>query len=379
MGKRARPWDVVVVGAGAAGIGIAHVLQAIGVPRFVVLERRAIGESFRRWPKEMRFITPSFPSNAFGLPDLNAVTMDTSPGYTLDTEHPSGEEYADYLEAIAEEYHLPVKTGVEVRAVRVMTAEDAGFEIETNRGIFHARFVVWAAGEFQYPQLPQIPGASLGLHTGAVKSWMDIVGDDLLIIGGYESGIDAATALCGLGKTVTVLDRQDHSKTTGSDPSQSLSPYTIQRLRAAEQTGRLTLHAKVRVQEITHSDGTYCVKGRRGRATQMWSSAARPLLATGFASSLQSIEALLSRDDKGWLQLSECDESTRTPGLFICGPMVRHNAILMCFIYKFRQRFAVVADAIGERLGLDRTALDAYRRKQMYLDDLSCCLDECAC
>jgi hypothetical protein len=66
------------------------------------------------------------------------------------------------------------------------------------------------------------------------------------------------------------------------------------------------------------------------------------------------------------------------PGLFVVGPSVRHGSIILCFIYKFRQRFAVVAHAIGEQLGLDTSVLDLYR-PQMFLDDLSCCDDTCAC
>ena len=51
-----------------------------------------------------------------------------------------------------------------------------------------------------------------------------------------------------------------------------------------------------------------------------------------------------------------------------------------CFIYKFRQRFAVVADAIAQRLGKDTTeAVAARRATGMYLDDLSCCEESCEC
>ena len=72
----------VIVGAGAAGIGVARALQEVGVP-FVILERHEIGGSFRRWPKEMRFITPSFPSNSFGTLDLNSIAIGTSPAFTF--------------------------------------------------------------------------------------------------------------------------------------------------------------------------------------------------------------------------------------------------------------------------------------------------------
>ncbi|MDQ2050022.1 NAD(P)-binding domain-containing protein [Natronolimnohabitans sp. A-GB9] len=98
-----RTLDVAVVGAGPAGIGTAVALDSLEID-FAILERDCIGASFRQWPDEMRLLTPSFPANAFGVRDLNAVTTDTSPALALDCEHPTGDQYADYLEAVAAFY-----------------------------------------------------------------------------------------------------------------------------------------------------------------------------------------------------------------------------------------------------------------------------------
>ena len=60
-------YDVVIVGAGAAGIGCGVVLRELGLERFTILERNEVGASFSRWPEEMKFLTPSFPSHGFGM------------------------------------------------------------------------------------------------------------------------------------------------------------------------------------------------------------------------------------------------------------------------------------------------------------------------
>lgn len=91
------------------------------------------------------------------------------------------------------------------------------------------------------------------------------------------------------------------------------------------------------------------------------------------------IAELFEQRDDGSLLLSEDDESTVTPGIFLCGPTVRHNDHIFCFIFKYRQRFAVVAKAIANSLGLPAEALEEYRKWGMYLDDLSCCGQQCAC
>src|SRR3712207_2068520 len=237
---RPKTLDVIIVGAGADGVGCGIVLRDLGLQHFVLLERYEVGASFTRWPAEMRFITPSFTGNAFGLLDLNAVALGTSPTYTLQKEHPSGQEYAEYLQALAEHWELPVHLDVDVQAVEPLPGH-AGFVVPTSRGELRSRFVVWAAGEFQYPRLQPFPGAEHCLHNAQVRSWQALDGGDVVVIGGYESGIDAAINLALLGKRVRVLDREPSWESDSSDPSFALSPYTHERLAAALQTGRVEL------------------------------------------------------------------------------------------------------------------------------------------
>ena len=97
MTKGARSFDIVIVGAGAAGLGFGGTLRDLGIENFVILDRAEVGASFLRWPRQMRFITPSFNSTQFGALDLNAVCLHTSPAYSIGVEHPTGEEYAGYL------------------------------------------------------------------------------------------------------------------------------------------------------------------------------------------------------------------------------------------------------------------------------------------
>lgn len=160
--------DVLVVGAGAAGVGIALILAetfCLDKSRVAIIERgEKVGESFRRWPKEMKFISPSFNqqgwTNSF---DLNAVSKGTSPAYSLHTEHPSGEEYATYLEAIVQLHKLNVRCTTEVVSIRDvgLTKDLPLFSVDIQsvdsnqprtKETLTARYIVWAAGEFQYPK-----------------------------------------------------------------------------------------------------------------------------------------------------------------------------------------------------------------------------------
>lgn len=89
---------------------------------------------------------------------------------------------------------------------------------------------------------------------------------------------------------------------------------------------------------------------------------------------------MFDRDPAGHALLAENDESTVTPGLYLAGPMVQHANHKFCFIYKYRQRFGVIARAIAERLRVDASAMEKECRVSgMFLNDLACCDNTCQC
>ena len=130
------------------------------------------------------------------------------------------------------------------------------------------------------------------------------------------------------------------------------------------------------VESVNRTDTAYEVIAQDG---QRFKTSTQPILASGFAGSHKLVEHLFEQREDGFPLLNEHDESTIAPGLFLCGPAVRHGGQVFCFIYKYRQRFAVVAKAIATSLGLPAEELETYRSWGMYLDDLSCCGEECVC
>ena len=375
MTNGSRSFDIVIVGAGAAGLGFGVTLRHLGIENFAILDRGAVGASFLRWPRQTRFITPSFASNQFGHLDLNAVCLETSPAYSIGIEHPTGMEYAAYLRGVAEHFDLPVKTGIDVLSI-TRKARQKRFRIETSRGDIRARFVVWAGGEMQYPRIRGLPGAELCLHYSKVPSWDDLAGGERCIIGGAESGVDAAVALAAAGRRAVIFDREEPWNRRGSDPSQFLSPFTRARLGSAYDSGRVTLRGGCTVTGVHRNGHGYRLALEDGEVVDC---AERPILATGFVGSASLVRSLFDWRDEYFPLLTEDDESTVTTGLFLVGPQVRQGNLIFCFIYKFRQRFAVVANQIARRLQVSTKPLEWYRRYAMYLDDLSCCEDECAC
>jgi len=439
------PYDVVIVGAGASGVGMGLMLTRVfnlDPQRVLLVERgEKVGESFRLWPREMRFISPSFNNQGWTASfDLNSVAYGTSPAYTLQTEHPTGEEYAHYLNELAVENELNVRFRTQVTAVRPLrrggfkvdvvpasadgTVDRAEGAAQTTTTTLRSRYVIWAAGEFQYPQenAPLFPGSELCRHNSSIRSWKMLPGDDFVVIGGYESGMDAVYNLASCGKQCTVVSSTAFWRVTTDDPSTELSPYTMGRVRQAFKTKsspkppRLLAPLRVfKVEKEKHNDSSsgYVVHARWGAPVEHSGGEHRtpfhnddegeeeigkegtevelrtpqpPLLCTGFVGSvaLGVAKDLFEWGDKGEgcmagaPLLNDYDESTKTPGLFLVGPAVRHDDLVLCFVYKFRQRFAVVADVIARGLDHDTAAtVEECRSLNMFLDDFTCCKGAC--
>jgi putative flavoprotein involved in K+ transport len=134
------PLDVVVIGGSQSGLAMAWHLQRQGL-RFVVLEAGPeLGHVWRsRWDS-LKLFTPSqydaLPGMPFPAPD--------------DT-YPTKDPVADYLQAYAAAFDLPVRLNARVTR---LTKTDDGFEVQTADNTFQARQVVVATGPFQVPFVP---------------------------------------------------------------------------------------------------------------------------------------------------------------------------------------------------------------------------------
>ena len=362
-------FEVVVVGAGPAGIGISIILKKMGI-NFTVLERNEIGSSFLKWPKQMKLLTPSFFSNTFKMIDLNAISFDTSPALTLQTEHPSGHEYAAYIKRLSDRFELPVQTWTNVDSV---TKTKDGFVINTDKGKINAQFLVWSAGEFQYPKNNSFPGSKHCIHNSLITNWDEIQGDEFFVVGGYESGMDAAINLAERNRRVIIIDKENLLESEDIDPSRTISPYTKDRLRRVNSKNTIEFHIG-RVIKVEKNQNEFVIYTERKKIR----SKTKPILATGFTGSLSLIKGLFYWKE-GKAQLNTYDESTKTPGLYVTGPLLQQHDMIFCFIYKFQQRFAVVANHIGIKLSKDVSVIEEYRKEGMYLENLNSVKDKCTC
>jgi putative flavoprotein involved in K+ transport len=178
--------DVVVVGGSQAGLAMAWHLAQQGL-RFVVLEAAPeLGHNWRsRWDS-LKLFTPAqydaLPGMAFPAP--------------ADT-YPTKDPVADYLQAYAKAFDLPVQLNAKVTELRRL--DDGSFEVRTADATYRARQVVVATGPFQVPFVPP-PAATLDasvtqVHSADYHNPQALPDGPVLVVGGGNSGFQIAEEL----------------------------------------------------------------------------------------------------------------------------------------------------------------------------------------
>lgn len=174
--------DVVVIGAGQNGLSVGYHLARKGV-KFVILEaRERVGDIWRsRWDS-LRLFTPARFDGLIGMPFPAAR-------YSF----PTKDDMADYLEAYAKKFALPVRTGVKVDEV---TRIDGRYVVTAGRTRYIANHVVVAASSYQKPKIPDF-AASLDpsirqFHSVAYKNPEQLKPGKVLLVGASNSGAEIA-------------------------------------------------------------------------------------------------------------------------------------------------------------------------------------------
>src|SRR6187397_1949985 len=102
----AERFDVIVIGAGQAGLSVGYYLARRGL-RFVILDGHArVGDSWRQRWDSLRLFTPARFDALVGMPFP-----------APDDAFPTRDEMADYLEAYAKRFQLPVRPSMRVEAL----------------------------------------------------------------------------------------------------------------------------------------------------------------------------------------------------------------------------------------------------------------------
>ncbi len=174
--------DVVIVGAGPAGLAAAATLRARGIDA-TIIERGRVGEPWR---------------GRYDRLHLHTIrSLSHLPGYRIPPDFGrwvARDQFVQYLEQYAAHHHLEPRFGVE--ATRI-DRDDGIWSVRTNAGTMPARVVVVATGYTRLPHLPRWPGTFAGpmVHSVEYRNPQPYRDQDVLVVGAGNSGTEIAVDL----------------------------------------------------------------------------------------------------------------------------------------------------------------------------------------
>jgi putative flavoprotein involved in K+ transport len=177
--------DVVVIGAGQAGLSVGYHLKRKGVDHVILDAASRVGDVWRQRWDSLRLFTPA--------------KFDGLDGYRFPADKdtfPTKDQMAGYLESYAADMDLPVRLNARVdRLCKV----DGRFRVETTRGAYEADQVVVAAASYQKPRVPEfasdLAADVVQMHSHEYRNSAQLPDGAVLLVGAGNSGAEIAMDL----------------------------------------------------------------------------------------------------------------------------------------------------------------------------------------
>lgn len=319
--------EVVVVGAGQAGLAVGHHLRQRGVHFLIAEAGDAVGHSWAgRWDS-LRLFTPARYSGLPGTP---------FPGDR--DSYPGKDHVAEYLADYAHRHDLPVRLDTRVRRISRVAG---GYVLETGAAELHAQQVVVATGPFQVPSIPAIAHdldpALVHVHSSDYHRPDELPVGQILVVGGGNSGYQIAAELAETRTVDLAIGRRNASvpqQVLGRDIFWWQSVTGLIKVKADSPLGRRMQQGDGTVIGLTpkglRQQGVHFrprVVGARGRSVEFADGSHLEVdgivWATGF------------RQDHSWIDVPEALAGdgrlmqhrgvTPAPGLYVLGLPWQHT------------------------------------------------------
>jgi len=326
---RAEPFDVLIIGAGPAGLSAAIAADRAGL-NYEVLEKGALVNSIFNYPKDMIFFTTPELLEIGGIP------------FTSPFVKPTRIEALVYYRRVTDTFMLRVCFNEKVHSIeRTQKGFKVASAIDERLRIRKSRFVVIATGYFDNPNLLGIRGEDLPHVSHYYTEPHGYFRKRVVVVGGNNSAAIAALDIFRSGARVTLVHR-------GASPGEAIKYWVRPDLENRLKEGSIAARFHSRVVEITPSSVHLDSDGKREEI-----AADAVFLMTGYhadAEFLRRAGIAVNQETCAPLHDAETLE-TNVPGLFLAGAVISGKNTNRVFIENGRFHGEQIVSAICRKMG----------------------------
>ena len=319
--------DVAVIGAGPCGIavGAAAHKEQLGA---VLFDKGCVAASLVDYPYYMRFFSTSDRLEVGGVP------------FSIPEKNPSRLEALVYYRRVVQHFHLDVR---QYEAVESVSGTEGSFILKTKRMSgqtreFQAKRVVMATGGFHAPNMLEVPGEDLPKVLHYYREPHPFFNQDVLVVGGSNSAVEASLELFRNGARVTMvhfLERLD----------KGVKPWVVPDITNRLEQGDIEIFWGHRVVEIT-PEAVALRDEETGAVTELKNDWV--LALTGWRPNPTLLRDMgVGIDETTGIPAHDPDTmETNVPGLFIAGVLAAGNNANKIFIENGRAHGGQIVQAI---------------------------------
>lgn len=239
--KMVQKEHTIIIGAGPCGMAAAIALKEKGIDPLII-EKGNIVQTIYHFPTHQTFFSSAQKLEIGNIP------------FTTASLKPVRNDALAYYREVALRKELRIHPYEQV--FDIVKEDDYVFvnsrKMDGTMPIYHADNVIIATGYYDQPNYLQIPGENLPNVMHYFKEAHPYFQNNVVVIGGKNSAVDAAIELAHAGASVTVLYR-------GSTYSTSVKPWILPTFESHVNNGKINMVFNAQVQSITVHNLTYVV------------------------------------------------------------------------------------------------------------------------
>jgi thioredoxin reductase (NADPH) len=311
-------FELAVVGAGPCGIAVGAAAKQAGLS-CALFDKGCVTSSLVDYPSYMTFFSTARMLEIGGVP------------FTIPTDKPTRREALAYYRFVVRHWALDVR---QYEAVTGIVGSEGVFEVRTQRGdgsesVYQAAAVVIATGGFQEPNWLGVPGEDLPKVRHHYREPYPYFDQDVLVVGGSNSAVEAALEMYRNGARVTMVHFRE-----GIDGG--VKPWVVPDITNRLKNGEIGVFWRHRVAEVRASSVLLRseVSGATTEIANDW-----VLAMTGWRADPHHLRSLgASIDESTGIPVHDPETmATDVPGVYLAGVIAAGHDANKIFIENGRE------------------------------------------